>query len=80
MSWEACYMDVATESKGHLTRFRKARRSHASASPVPGEGTTPERPGQTENTNLLGMLDREELREAKTHLVWVGRLSKMEER
>ena len=29
--------------------------------------------GYTRLGNLLGMLDREEVLEAKTHLVWVGR-------
>jgi hypothetical protein len=29
--------------------------------------------GYTRLGNLLGMLDREEVKEAKKHLVWVGR-------
>jgi hypothetical protein len=36
---------------------RKANQSHASGSTLPGEGTTPEPPGQTENI-LAMMLQR----------------------
>jgi hypothetical protein len=36
--------DVATDG------VRKASRAHAPDSPSPGEGRTPEQPGQTKNT------------------------------
>jgi hypothetical protein len=36
-------MDMATDA------VREASRSHASGSPMPGEGRKPEQPGQTEN-------------------------------
>jgi hypothetical protein len=41
---ENCHKEVATDG------VRKATRSRASGSPLPGEGRTPERPGQTKET------------------------------
>jgi len=41
---KACHMDMATDA------VREASRSHASDSPMPGEGREPELPGQTKNT------------------------------
>jgi hypothetical protein len=75
----ACYRDVATDRSQASTEIREANRSRASGSPVPGEYRQYEQPGQTENTftrlgNLLGMLDRQEIAEFKTHLVWIGRM------
>jgi hypothetical protein len=48
------------------TKVREASRNHAFDSPVPGEGTTPEQPGQTENS--VAVFDRavEKLRVVET--------------
>jgi hypothetical protein len=49
--------EVATEARAPRPRSRKASRSHASDSRVPGEGTTPERPGQTKNMAIYHFHD-----------------------
>jgi hypothetical protein len=45
-----CHMDVATDSKTPWARVRKASRARAPDSPWPGEGRTPEQPGQTKKS------------------------------
>ena len=46
-----CYKEVATDG------VREATQSHASESPVPGEGMEPEQPGQTKNTRAAEQPD-----------------------
>jgi hypothetical protein len=74
-------MDVATESKASAPGIPEG--DPDSRLRVAGAGRVQEyeQPGQTKNTftrlgNLLGVLDREEVKDTLKHLVWIGRAVK----